>query len=45
MQTVVYYKNNQESNTKFAGLATAVAWDGRGDALLKFNNLSCQLNS
>lgn len=26
MQTVVYYKNNQESNTKFAGLATAVSW-------------------
>jgi hypothetical protein len=26
MQTVVYYKNNQESNTKFAGLATAVTW-------------------
>ena len=26
MQTVVYYKDNQESNTKFAGLATAVTW-------------------
>jgi len=26
MQAVVYYKNNQESNTKFAGLATAVTW-------------------
>ena len=26
MQTVVYYKNNQESNTKFAGLATALTW-------------------
>ena len=37
MQTVVYYKNNQESNTKFAGLATAVTW-------IKQQKLFCFMN-